>query len=239
MASRTIAVFGGSGETGRALIAAALKRGLGVQALYRPGSEPLDRQSHRVLTGQLENAADVRATLEGTEGAVLVFGPRLGGLFRKPPAPPQPFCAPATSNIIAQMKELGVRRLVCQTGAMAGDGKLNWSWLVSRFVKSYRRQYPAIAADRDAQEDVVRSSGLDWTLVKPFRISGARGKGRPRVGPAIHIGALTSIPRVDLAEFLVDEVTSGRFHEQAVYVVKAPSSAARSLAVEAAVAERS
>lgn len=233
MTPRTIAVFGGSGETGRALIAAALDRGLEVQALYRPGSEPhgtLAPQKLHVFTGQLDDAAAVRATLQGTEGAVLVFGPRLGGPFSKPPEPPVPFCAPATSLIIDQMKQLGIRRLVCQTGAMAGDGRLNWSRWVSRFVRSYRTQYPAIAADRDAQEAVVRTSGLDWTLVKPFRISAARATGRTRAAPALHIGVFTSIPRDDLARFLVDEVTSGSFHEQAIYVVKdTRSSAARAV----------
>jgi uncharacterized protein YbjT (DUF2867 family) len=209
-----IAVFGGSGKTGRELIAVALKKGVLVRALYRPGSEPSPTPGLEIITGQLTESGDIRRTLEGTDGAILVFGPRLGRH-----AHPEPFCAEATSRIIAAMKRLGIARLICQTGAMAGGDTPNWSRMVRMFVSSYRRNYPTIDADRNAQEVVVKESGLDWTLAKPFRISGARGKGRVRVAPAIHIGAFTSIRRTDLAEFLIDECLMGSFHKQAVYIV--------------------
>ena len=209
-----LAVFGGSGKTGRELIAVALKKGSLVRALYRPGSEPGQIPGLEIIIGQLTERGDIRRTLEGTDGAILVFGPRLGRH-----AHPEPFCADATSRVIAEMKRLGIGRLICQTGAMAGGNTPNWSKVVRKFVARYRRQYPLIDADRDAQEVVVKESGLDWTLAKPFRISGARGKGRVRVAPAIRIGAFTSIRRADLAEFLVDEFTTGRFHKQAVYIV--------------------
>lgn len=217
----SIAVFGGSGGTGQALIAAALGRGVKVRALYRPGSEPRDaRAGLDVVTGQLTIPEDVRRTLSGTDGAVLVFGPRLGGFLSKPPAPPEPFCTPATNTIIEEMRRLGIRRLVCQTGAMAGGDSPNWSGFVRRFVRRYRRGFPAIAADRDDQERAVKESDLDWTVVKPFRISRARGTGRVDAAPAVHIGAFTSIRQDDLGGFLLEEVTQGRFHRQAVYAVK-------------------
>lgn len=208
-----IAVFGGSGNTGRELIAAALRKGLRVRALYRPGSEPRDAPAGlEIIRGQLTEPSDVRRTLEGTNGVVIVFGPRLGRHKN-----PEPFCEKATASVIAEMKGLGIERLVCQTGAMAGGDTPNWTPFVRRFVRRYRRQYPAIDADRDAQEATVKGSGLDWTLAKPFRISGSRGRGRVRVAPAIRISAFTSVRLSDLAQFLVDEVIEGRFHRQAVY----------------------
>jgi uncharacterized protein YbjT (DUF2867 family) len=212
---KSVAVFGGSGKTGRELIAVALERGLRVRALYRPGSEPADkREDLDVITGQLTNPEDIRRTLEGTMGAILVFGPRLGKRNH-----PMPFTADATARIVAEMKQLGVPRLIVQVGAMAGGDTPNWSRGVRWFVGRYRKSYPEIDSDRDAQEVVTKESGLDWTLVKPFRISGARGKGNPRVAPAIRIGMFTSIRRRDLVEFHVNELLDGRFHRQAVYIV--------------------
>lgn len=216
-----IAVFGGSGNTGREVIAAALRKGLRVRALYRPGSEPRDALAGlEVLTGQLSSPEDVGRTLEGTDGSILVFGPRLGGMFSKPPEPPKAFCAPATATILSEMGALGIQRIVCQVGAMAGDNAKNWSAMVRRFVRSYRRKVPEIAADRDEQEKMVMGSGMDWTVVKPFRISQARGVGHVRAAPAIRIGMFTSIRCADLAEFLVKELTNGQFHRQAVFAVK-------------------
>ncbi len=197
------------------MIGAARRAGSHVRALYRPGSEPSDPgPGLDVIVGQLTDPLDVRKVLEGTHGAVLVFGPRLGRGRH-----PAPFCADATQGIVAAMRALGIPRLVCQTGAMAGGDTPNWSWAVHRFVRRYRRTYPDVDRDRDAQEVAVKESGLDWTLVKPFRISGASPKGRVRVAPAIRIGMFTSVRRADLAKFLVDEVADGRYHRQAVYVV--------------------
>lgn len=211
----TIAVFGGSGNTGRDVIASATRQGLRVKALFRPGSEPSAApRGLEVVTGQLTKPEDVRRTLQGTDGAILVFGPRLS---RKVKA--DVFCAAATANVIREMKALGLRRLVCQTGAMAGGDSPNWSWAVRRFVRSYRRNFAEVDADRDAQEAEVKASGLDWTVAKPFRISGAKGKGRVRAAPNLRISIFTSTRRADLADFLVAEVRNGRFLGKAIYVL--------------------
>lgn len=216
-----LAVFGASGNTGRAVVEASLAKSIRVRALYRPGSEPQGvSASHEVITGELTSKDDVRGVLSGTDAAILVFGPRLGGPFRKPPTPPQPFCAAATANVLEGMRELGIRRIVCQTGAMAGDGTPNWSAMVRRFVRNYRGRFPAIAADRDEQERIVKGCNLDWTLVKPFRISGSRAVGRVYAAPSLHIGVFTSVRRADLARFLVEEAVASRFRGQAVYVRK-------------------
>ena len=201
---------------GRELVDAALEKGLCVKALYRPGSEPQSqKRGLQAITGQLTESADIRNTLEGTIGAICVFGPRLGRGKN-----PKPFTADATARIVEEMKKLGMNRLIVQTGAMAGGDTPNWSWFVRRFVKSYRKNYPEIDKDRDAQEAVTKSSGLDWTLVKPFRISGGKGTGRVRAHENVRISFLTHTPRPDLAEFLLKELMDGSHHRKAIYVVK-------------------
>lgn len=57
-----LAVFGGSGKTGRELIAVALKKGLLVRALYRPGSEPGQTPGLEIIIGQLTERGDIRRT---------------------------------------------------------------------------------------------------------------------------------------------------------------------------------
>ena len=210
-----VAVFGGSGKTGQELISIALKKGLKVRALYRPGSEPRESPPGLdIITGQVNEPADIRKTLEGTNGSIVVFGPRLGKRNN-----PQPFCADATAKIVAEMKKAGISRLIVQTGAMAGGGDApNLSKGVRRFSARYKRDYPAIYADRESQEAVTRESGLDWTLVRPFRIANGRGKGNPKIAQSVKIGMFTSIRRTDLAEFEIAEVLAGRFHNQVVYI---------------------
>ena len=216
MKTDRIAVFGGSGLVGRELIAAALARGLQVKALYRPGSEPQGQtKGLEVITGQLTESPKIRQALEGTMGAICVFGPRLGKRNN-----PQPFCADATGRIIEEMKKLDMERIIVQTGAMAGGDSPNWSWFVRRFVKSYRKNYPEIDKDRDAQEAVTKASGLDWTITRTFRISGGKGTGNVRVLENVRISFFTHTPRPDFANFLLGELANGTHHRKTVYVVK-------------------
>ena len=215
-ATKCIAVFGGSGLVGKELVAAALKMGLRVKALYRPGSEPQGlTKGLEVITGQLTESPKIRQTLEGTIGAICVFGPRLGK-----GSDPRPFCADATARIVEEMKGLGMERLIVQTGAMAGGDSPNWSWSVRRFVKSYRKNYPEIDKDRDAQEMIAKESGLDWTVTRTFRISGAKGTGRVRALENVRISFFTQTPRADFASFLLDELLDGSHHRKTIYVVK-------------------
>lgn len=214
-ADACIAVFGGSGNTGREVIRVALAKGVRVRALYRPASQPANPpQGLEIVVGLPTDPDDVARTLRGTSSAILVFGPRLHRGVK-----PDVFCAVATQNVIAAMKALGMQRIVCQTGAMAAADNRNWSWGVRRFVRTYRRNFPEVNADRNAQEAAVVASGLDWLVAKPFRISGARAKGRVRALKDAHIGMFTSVRRADLAAFLIDEATNGRHHRVALNVV--------------------
>ena len=91
-----IAVFGASGRTGQALIAAARARGVAVHALYRrsrlPSSAP---EGVTPVHGDLRQPADVERTLEQTQAAACVFGPNR--------AAPEAFCAEATAVVLGAM----------------------------------------------------------------------------------------------------------------------------------------
>jgi len=204
-----IAVFGITGRTGKALIEAAHARGLELVGLARrPVASP---SAHvRVLVGELSDAEAVRQVVTGTRASICVFGPR--------PPDRDVFCAQATANVITAMQSAGSVRLLCQTGAMVGALPPNVSppmrWMAHRFARSR----PQVAADRAAQEQLVRASRLDWTLVKPPRLRTTAASAPVRAGPTLRVGLLSAISRSALAGFLLDEATAGRFVGQAVYV---------------------
>jgi len=58
-------------------------------------------------------------------------------------------------------------------------------------------------ADKLLQEQAVRESGLDYTIVRPTRLTMAAGTGRytARVGPGT---VPSSIARADVARFILD-----------------------------------
>ncbi len=205
-----ICIFGASGATGLALTQQALARGYAVNAFVRSETAQAKLPSGvTVVVGSLLDRGDVAAAVAGCDAVICAIGPR--------PSSPEPFCAAATANIIEAMKAGGVRRLICQTGALIGDYP-HLSWFMRMMRNSYQRQQPALAADRAEQERLVAASGLDWTVVKPPRLTNGVARGRVHSGESLKVGALSSISRADLARFMLDEVESPQYEGKRVVV---------------------
>ena len=205
-----IAVFGASGRTGAEILRLAGERSWSVKALVRPSSPCQARPGLEVIPGGFCSPYDVHATVRGAEAVFCVFGPRS--------ARSAPFCAEATRLIIAAMRDAGLDRLLCQTGAMVGDLPPNVSLAMALMAKTFRRQCPELAADSSGQERAVIQSDLDWTLVKPPRLTNGPATNRVRAGRALRVGLLSSISRADLAAFMLDEASAERHLRERVYV---------------------
>ncbi len=77
---------------------------------------------------------------------------------------------------------------------------------------------PAAAADRWQQETAVQNSHLEWTVIKPPRLTDGPA-GRPvRAGLHARVGLTSRISRADLAQFFVRELAEPRFTHQTIFV---------------------
>jgi hypothetical protein len=207
----TIAVFGASGRTGQALIAAAAARGIAVQALYRQSHLPASTPKGLTpVHGDLRRSTDVERTLARAQAAACVFGPSRDA--------PEAFCAEATAIVLRAMAATGVPRLVCQTGAMIGDGAGCRSRAMEWAAVAFASRQPTLAADRVEQESLVMGSDRDWLIVKPPRLSDRPTHPPLEVGPTVHVGMLSSIGRPVLAELLLTELVGPRRHAGRVFV---------------------
>jgi len=205
-----VALFGASGKTGQAFARAASAQGLVIRASLRNAASDFLPPNVEILRGDLGDADHVRDTIAGTTMVCCVLGPR--------PPHTEVFCARTTELILDAMHRAGVRRLICQTGAMIGADAANWTPPVRLMVRMFRRHRPAVAADRMRQEKIVRESDLEWTLVKPPRLTDGPARGYLVAGVDLRIGLLSKIGRADLASFLVGECIAPRYVNQAVYV---------------------
>ena len=207
----SIAIFGGSGATGKALISHAASKGLKVRALARRASSiEFESDQMVVLEGALSNLGDVMATLQGCGAAICVFGPH--------PPYTDVFCKHATSIIISAMQQSEVKRLICQTGGMIGEYRANRTFAFQLMSDMFKRHSLQVAHDRERQESVVIHSGLAWTIVKPPRLTDGAAKGKWSAGTNVRLGMLSSISRDDLAEFLLTETVRPQYIGQAVFV---------------------
>ncbi|PJA31934.1 MAG: hypothetical protein CO187_06685 [Zetaproteobacteria bacterium CG_4_9_14_3_um_filter_53_7] len=194
-----VALFGASGATGQCVAAALLSEGVKVKALCRKADVMADFAGElTVIQGELDDKKAVSETLCGCDVAICVFGPRLPYT--------DIFCAEATAVIVESMHKLGVHRLICQTGAMVGDYPNNRSWAFQEMVDLFNHRYPALAADRSEQERIVRSSGLQWTILKPPRLTTGHVNEEIEVGCDLPVGVLSSASRETIAHWLIREL---------------------------------
>ena len=208
--TRRICIFGASGATGQALSQQAVERGFDVVAFVR--SEPaqlLSLQGIAVMKGSLTNPSDVERAITGCEAVICAFGPR--------PGSSDAFCAEATRNIVTAMKARDVQRLVCITGAMIGAYP-HLSWFMRSMKSTYQKKQPDMAIDRIEQERLVETSGLAWTLVKPPRLSDGEARRQYRSGENLKVGAMSSINRLDLSRFILDQLDAKEYVGKRVVV---------------------
>lgn len=138
------------------------------------------------------DAASVDAAVAEHDAVVSLLGPRSSS--------PADLCARGTRHIVDAMAARGVRRLVQVTGAMIGHPRERLGWLY-RFIAS--RLPPAALANRQMQERLVVESPLDWTLLRPTRLTDGAPRGRWRTGTHETVGALAHIARADVAAQVV------------------------------------
>jgi hypothetical protein len=118
-----------------------------------------------------------------------------------------------TRHIIRAMEETGVRRLICQSTLGAGDswGSLNFYWKYIMFGLVLRNVF----ADHEKQENYVRHSQLDWTIVRPGAFLDGERTGKYRHGfPGTDKTSKLQISRADVADFILKQLADDLYLHQ-------------------------
>jgi putative NADH-flavin reductase len=202
-----VLVIGASKGIGLETVRCGLAAGHRVRALARgaAGIAVEHAQLEKVSADALDRAA-VTAALGGADAVIETLGaPRdMGSLLWGT----RLFSA-ATRLLVDAMRETGVRRLVAVTGLGAGDSRGHGGLLYDAiaFPLVLKRVYD----DKDVQEQMIRTSGLDWTIVRPglLRNGPATGRARALTDPRDWKAGL--VTRADVADFLVREAFERRF----------------------------
>ncbi|MGB3542120.1 NAD(P)-dependent oxidoreductase [Rubrivirga sp.] len=209
-----IALFGGTGRTGRPFLDQALQAGHDVVASVRTPSK-LGGLSHdrlTVLEGDVLDAAHVASVLEGADAVVLTLGPTKGG--------PKSMMTRAAQNVISAMKRHGVQRVVTETGAGVGDPKDPGGFgpkLMSTIMGLVAKD---LLTDSVGHVDAFRDSGLEWTAVRAPRLTEGAQTGDVKVG-YFSMGPGHSVSRADVAAVMLRLATSDEYAGQAPHVTGA------------------
>ena len=203
-----VIVLGATGTVGKLAVERMLKDGHEVTAFARhPERLDIHNPNLSLAAGDAISEADVAGAIERQDAVVITLG---AGMSRKSRIRSQ-----GTMNVIRGMQRHGVRRLICQStlGAHESWSNLNFFW--KRIMFGFLLK--PVFKDHELQEQLVRASGLDWTIVRPsaFTDEPAKGGYVEDVRPGDRKLAL-KMPRADIADFLSRQIADTRYLGRAV-----------------------
>ncbi|MFC6638765.1 NAD(P)H-binding protein [Sulfitobacter sp. JBTF-M27] len=206
---RTI-VFGATGTIGTLAVEQLLAEGHDVTAFARsPEKLAISHPQLTLQTGDALNEDDVAKAIDGHEAVIVTLG---AGMSRKSMVRSE-----GTMNVIRGMQKHGVSRLICQStlGAHESWDNLNFFWKRIMFGALLR----PVFKDHELQEQLVRASGLNWTIVRPgaFSDGPATGTYKEAFGPSERNLTL-KITRADIASFLARQLNDLRYAGRAVAI---------------------
>ena len=201
-----LAIFGSTGSVGIHLVQQALQAGHHVTAFTRTPSK-LDLQDPRLRIVQgdvLQDQHQIEQAIEGQDAVLVTLGAGAKGRIR----------AAGTRNIILAMQKHGVERLICQSTLGAGEsvGNLNLKW---RFL--FGVPLRMAMADHEQQEQWVRDSHLDWTIVRPSSFTDGPLTQDYKFGfTSTERNLDLTVSRADVAHFMIEQIDQDAFTRQAV-----------------------
>jgi len=203
-----LALFGATGGTGEQIAQQALAAGHTVSVLVRDPAK-LKRQDAKltVITGNVLTQADVDKTVAGADAVICTLGNTRNN--------PDMVVSRGTQQVITAMQQQGIPRLLVVSSLGVGDSKQNLSLILRLLMQTFLRK---VFKDKEAQEQLVRNSGLTWTIVRPGGLTDEPRTGSYQVGVDSTLRGRVS--RADVADFVLRELTRNAFIGQAPAIVQ-------------------
>ena len=191
-----IAVVGGNGQIARLLHPLLVERGHTPLALVRSEAYRADLEAAgaevRLLDIEQADDAGFAAAFEGAHAVVFAAGGGADGNIERK----RTVDLEGSLKSIAGARAAGISRFV-QVSAIGVDEPLPED--TAPVWKAY------VEAKRDA-DAALRDSGLDWTIIRPGRLTDDEPTGLVELGEDV---ARAEVPRADVAAVLAEVVDSG------------------------------
>jgi putative NADH-flavin reductase len=196
-----VLVIGASRGVGLETVRAALRAGHSVRALARSVSSirihdtALDK-----VSGDALDRDTIRNALREVDAVIQTLGVHFS---LRTILEGTTLFSGSTRVLVDAMKAAGVKRLIAMTGLGAGDSRGHGGLLYdAALFLLLKRVYD----DKDVQEQIIKRSGLDWTIGRPGLLTDSPATGRYRVLTDSKDWRAGTISRADVADFLVRQI---------------------------------
>lgn len=196
-----LTIFGATGGTGACLVRQALAAGHEVTAVVRGPARLAGPASSRLhcVTANVLDPGSIVTSLAGADAVVSAIGPRGTGRTS--------ISRDSAASIIQAMHKAGTRRLITVSGSIVadeGDGPV-LRYLLKPLARATQLRY--VCADMRQAEAEVQGSQLDWTIMRPPRLTGRPATGQYRTATDRNPPRAFSLPRADLAACILSLIS--------------------------------
>jgi len=206
-----VVVFGASGGIGRQLVEQGVAAGHDVVAVKRASSAVTfaDRPNLEVVEADVMQPAEVEPIVRGADAVLSAVGPRDGST-------PTTVCRDSAASILTAMDASGVKRFE----AVSGSGPYSdGCGVVMRAVKPLARRFLRHTFDdMVAMDDELAHSDVEWTSVRPPRLTDKPGTGHYRVSRDRDFRFGVTVARADVAHFMLAIIDDPAMYRAACYV---------------------
>jgi len=217
-----LTVFAATGGIGRQVLEQAVAAGHQVTAVVRNPDKLSVSGGVRVVAADLADAdpAVLESAVEGADAVLSGLGPRSRSEAG--------IASHGTRAIVQAMQATGVRRIVVVSAAPIstvpspgrpkpprhdpGEGFL-MRHLLSPLAKALFREH---YADLALMEDILRESGLDWTVIRPPRLTDKPLTGRYRTAYGRNLRGGVVVSRADVAQLMLRVLDQPQTIKQAI-----------------------
>lgn len=189
-----ILVVGATGGTGRHVVGQALDAGHDVTVFARdPAKTGRQHQRLRTVVGNVHDGQALGNAIRSHDLVVSALG--RGYSFKS-----ERLMERSVPVLISAMQSAGVRRLVFTSALGVGDSYGDAPPVARVFFRTLLR---GIYADKLIGDRLIASSDLDWTIVRPSKMTDGPLTTNYRSGERLALSGMPSISRADVAHFIL------------------------------------
>jgi uncharacterized protein YbjT (DUF2867 family) len=215
-------ILGGSGRTGKLLIAEALRKGHTVNALVRNISSLSsfreyssgDKAMLAIYAGSPADKKNIEKAMDDCEAVLSVLNiSRTSDFPWSPLRTGDHFLSEVLNDTVDLCQQKNIRRIIITTAWGVNETKAvipSWfRWIIdhSNVGVAYR--------DHERQEFILQKTGLDWTAVRPVGLT--NGKNEKEIHVSLNNEGKPSlmISRKNVARFMIRILEENKFIRQA------------------------
>lgn len=194
-----ILVIGSTGGLGRELVRQGVAAGHDVTAMTRAAPARDLPRGARLVVGDVLDRGTLQRAIPGHDAVVVAIAPKLK--FRQR----TDIFSAGAQNLEIVMEENGVSRLLWTTSAAVDPDNLAATGLF--FSRVFEPLFlSGVYADCLRSEKMLAASSLDWTFVRPTRLTDGPVTGEYRVGTWKTPPGGRTVSRGDVAAFILGEL---------------------------------